>query len=181
MKQFLDFIPLVVFFAVYQYTKDMIAATGALIVVTTLQVAFMWLRFRKVEKVHLITLAAVLVFGSLTIFLQDDSFIMWKPTIVNWALAAVLLGSQVFTGKNLIRKMLEPNMKLAEAIWARLNVAWMLFFLSTGGLNLYIAYSFSQETWVNFKVFGLLGLTLSFAVVQIFVLSRHLKEEETVE
>lgn len=178
MKQFLDFIPLIVFFAVYQYSGDMIAATIALIIVTTAQVAFMWLRFRKVEKVHLITLAAVVVFGGLTVLLNDNTFIMWKPTIVNWVLAAVLLGSHLLLGKNLIRKMLAANMKLPESIWARLNAAWILFFVLTGALNLYIAFNFSQETWVNFKVFGLLLLTLGFAVVQILLLSRHLKEEE---
>ncbi|MAL98667.1 MAG: septation protein A [Alteromonadaceae bacterium] len=178
MKQFLDFIPLIVFFAVYQYSGDMISATIALIIVTTAQVAFMWLRFRKVEKVHLITLAAVVVFGGLTVLLNDNTFIMWKPTIVNWVLAAVLLGSHLLLGKNLIRKMLAANMKLPETVWARLNTAWVLFFVLTGALNLYIAFNFSQETWVNFKVFGLLLLTLGFAVAQILLLSRHLKEEE---
>lgn len=182
MKQFLDFIPLIVFFAVYQFTKDMVTATGTLIVVTALQVAYMWLRYRKVEKIHLITLAAVVVFGSLTVYLQDDTFIMWKPTIVNWVLAVVLLGSHWFAGKNLIRKMLEPSMKLPEVIWSRLNMAWVMFFAVTGILNLYVAFNFSQGTWVNFKVFGLLGLTLGFAVLQIFVLSRYIEnEEETTE
>lgn len=181
MKQFLDFIPLVVFFAVYQYTSDIVVATGTLVIVTTLQVALMWLRFRKVEKVHLITLAVVLVFGGLTVFLRDDTFIMWKPTIVNWLFAVVLIGSHLFAGKNLIRRMLESSMKLPEAIWARLNVAWALFFAATGVLNLYVAFNFSQETWVNFKVFGLLGLTLGFAFIQILMLSRHLKDEETAE
>lgn len=181
MKQFLDFIPLVVFFAVYQYTNDIVIATGTLVIVTILQVALMWLRFRKIEKVHLITLAVVLVFGGLTVFLRDDTFIMWKPTIVNWLFAVVLIGSHLFAGKNLIRKMLESSMKLPEAIWTRLNVAWALFFAATGVLNLYVAFNFSQETWVNFKVFGLLGLTLGFALVQILMLSRHLKDEETAE
>jgi intracellular septation protein len=181
MKQFLDFVPLIVFFAVYQYTGDMITATVVLIVVTTVQVAFMWLRYRKVEKVHLITLAAVLVFGGLTVYLRDDTFIMWKPTIVNWILAATLLGGHLLAGKNLIRKMLESSMKLPEAIWTRLNIAWAVFFAFTGLLNLYIAFNFSQETWVNFKVFGLLALTLGFAVIQILILSRHLKDEETTE
>lgn len=181
MKQFLDFIPLVVFFAVYQVTKDMITATATLIVMTSLQVGFMWLRYRKVEKIHLITLGAVLVFGSLTVYLQDDLFIMWKPTIVNWILALVLLGSQWFAGKNLIRTMLEASMKLPEVIWTRLNAAWALFFAATGILNLYVAFNFSQETWVNFKVFGLLGLTLGFAVLQIVFLSRHLQDEDAAE
>lgn len=181
MKQFLDFIPLVIFFAVYQFTKDMVIATASLILVTALQVAFMWLRYRKVEKIHLITLAVVLVFGSLTVYLQDDRFIMWKPTIVNWILALVLLGSQWLTGKNLIRKMLEASMKLPDLVWNRLNTAWALFFIASGVLNLYVAFSFSQETWVNFKVFGLLGLTLGFAVLQIFVLSRYIEDEETAD
>lgn len=181
MKQFLDFIPLIIFFAVYQYTKDIVIATGTLVVVTAVQVALIWLRDRKVEKVHLITLGVVLVFGGLTVFLRDDTFIMWKPTIVNWLLAAALLVSHLFAGKNLIRKMLEPSMKLPEVVWTRLNTAWALFFAVTGVLNLYVAFNFSQEAWVNFKVFGLLGLTLGFAFLQILILSRHLKDEEAAE
>lgn len=178
MKQLLDFVPLIIFFAVYQYSNDMVVATGVLIVATTLQVGFMWLKHRKVEKLYLITLGAVLIFGGMTVLLRDDTFIMWKPTIVNWILALVLLGSQWLAGKNLIRKMLEPNMALPEAIWTRLNIAWALFFGATGALNLYVAFNFSQETWVNFKVFGLLALTITFAVIQIALLSRHLKDEE---
>ena len=181
MKQFLDFVPLIIFFAVYQFTNDMVIATATLIVFTSIQVALMWLYYRKVEKVHLITLAAVLVFGGLTVFLRDNTFIMWKPTIVNWVLAIALIGSQMLAGKNLIRKMLEPSMKLPEAIWARLNITWALFFAVTGLLNLYVAFNFSQETWVNFKVFGLLALTLGFAVIQILMLSRHVIDEEHVE
>ena len=181
MKQLQDFLPLIVFFGVYQYTKDMVTATATLIVVTVLQVGFMWLRYRKIEKVHLITLAAVLVFGGLTVFLQDETFIMWKPTIVNWVMASILLGSQIFMRKNLIQKMLEPNMKLSSTIWSKLNLAWALFFIVSGILNLYVAFNFSQSTWVNFKVFGLLGLTLGFAFLQILILSRYLKDEETAE
>lgn len=181
MKQFLDFVPLLVFFAAYQYTNDMVIATATLIVATSIQVAFMWLRYRKVEKIHLITLAAVVVFGGLTVFLQNDTFIMWKPTIVNWVLALGLLGSHLLVGQNLIRKMLEPSMRLPEMVWSRLNLAWVLFFVITGALNLYVAFNFSQETWVNFKVFGLLALTLGFAVVQIVVLLRHAQDEEPVE
>ena len=143
-----------------------------------LQVAFLWVRDRRVEKMHLITLVLILVFGGLTVALKDDTFIKWKPTILNWLFTCVLLFSDWVLGKNLIRKMLEANISLPDPIWRNLNTAWSIFFLICGGLNLYVAYSFSQETWVNFKVFGLLALTLVFAVSQMAILSRFIKEPD---
>ncbi|MFE8071535.1 septation protein A [Marinobacteraceae bacterium S3BR75-40.1] len=177
MKQLLDFFPLIVFFGFYQFGKDIVLATGALMVATVVQVGFMWLRYRRVERIHLITLGAVMVFGGLTVALDNDLFIKWKPTIVNWLLALILFFSPLVARRNLIQKMLEHQITAPVPVWRNLNLAWATFFALSGALNLYVAFSFSQETWVNFKVFGLLGLTLAFSVFTILYLSRHLKEQ----
>lgn len=177
MKQLLDFFPLLVFFGFYQYSKSIVTATAALIVATVIQVSYLWLRHRKVEKTQLITLVVVLVFGGLTVALHDDTFIKWKPTIINWLLAIVLLGSQWFAGKNIIRGMLEKEINLPKPVWSHLNLAWALFFVLSGILNLYVAFSFSEPVWVKFKVFGLFGLTILFAILQVAYLSRYFKHE----
>ena len=177
MKQFLDFFPLLVFFGFYQYSHDIVTATAALIVATLLQVGYLWWRHRRVEKMHLITLAVVLIFGGLTVALHDDTFIKWKPTIINWLFAAALLGSQWIARTNIIRRMLEKEISLPEPVWGHLNLAWSVFFIVSGALNLYVAFTFSQQTWVNFKVFGLFGLTILFAICQVAWLSRYFKNE----
>lgn len=181
MKQLVDFLPLVIFFGFYQYTGNIITATMALMVGTLAQILFVWLRWKKVEKTHWITLILVLAFGGLTVALRDDTFIKWKPTILNWLFAVALLVSQALFNKNLIQKMLEKNLRLPDLIWKQLNLAWALFFTVSGALNLYVAFSFSQAAWVNFKVFGLVGLTLLFVVIQMLFLSRYVKEEEDSE
>lgn len=181
MKFLTDFFPLVVFFTVYQISKDLITATGALIAATLVQVAYIWIRHRKVEKMHLITLAFVVILGGATVLLQDATFIKWKPTVVNWILALVFIGSEFIGDKNIIRRMLEANIELPQNIWRNLNIAWAGFFILSGILNLYVAFNYDQETWVNFKVFGLLGLTIIFVIIQGFYMSRYLSEESPDE
>lgn len=179
MKAFTDFFLLIVFFGVYQYTKDIYTATTVLIGATLIQIGYLWIRFRKVEKMHWITLVMVVVFGGLTIALKDDAFIKWKPTAINWLFALVFLGSEFIGKKNIIRRMLESNLSLPDSIWTKLNIAWAGYFTVAGALNIYVAYSYSQETWVNFKVFGLLGLTFLFVIIQGLFLSKYIKDEPT--
>ena len=180
MKQFLEFIPLIVFFAVYKL-YDIYTATGALIVATAAMLAFTWFKYRKVEKMHLITFAMVTVFGGLTMFLQNDLFIKWKVTAVYGLFAAALLISQYGFKKPLIKQMLGKELVLPDPVWDRMNLAWALFFLICGLVNIYIAFELSQEVWVNFKVFGLLGLTLAFTVATGAYLYKHLPKEEKAE
>ena len=177
MKQFFDFIPLLVFFAVYKF-YDIYTATAALMVVTVLQIAITWFTLRKLEKMHLITLAMVLVFGGLTLFLHDDAFIKWKGTVINLLFSAALLVSQFVLKKPLIKQMLGKEMQLPDAIWSRVNLAWAGFFGVAAATNTYIAFHLPQEVWVNFKVFGLLGMTLLFTVATVFYLYRHLPAEQ---
>ena len=177
MKQFFDFIPLLVFFAVNKF-YDIYTATAALMVVTVLQIAITWFTLRKLEKMHLITLAMVLVFGGFTLFFHDDAFIKWKVTVINLLFSAALLVSQFVLKKPLIKQMLGKEMQLPDAIWSRVNLAWAGFFAVAAATNTYIAFHLPQEVWVNFKVFGLLGMTLLFTVATVFYLYRHLPAEQ---
>ncbi|PID41565.1 MAG: septation protein A [Proteobacteria bacterium] len=181
MKAFTDFFPLILFFAAYQYTKDIITATATLIVGTAIQVTFLWLKYRRVEKMHLITLVMVVIFGGLTVAFRDPTFIIWKPTAINWLFALVFFGSEFIGDKNIIRRMLESNLDLPELVWRNLNMAWAIFFFVAGALNIYVAFNFSQEFWVNFKVFGLLGLTFTFVIIQGLFLSKYLSNEPDEE
>ena len=177
MKQFFDFIPLLVFFAVYKF-YDIYTATAALMVVTVLQIAITWFTLRKLEKMHLITLAMVLVFGGFTLFFHDDAFIKWKVTVINLLFSAALLVTRFVQKKPLIKQMLGKEMHLPDAIWSRVNLAWAGFFAVAAATNTYIAFHLPQEVWVNFKVFGLLGMTLLFTVATVFYLYRHLPAEQ---
>jgi intracellular septation protein len=135
---------------------------------------------------HLVTLAVIVVFGGMTLLLRDDTFIKWKPTLVNWIFAVLLLGSQWVGRKPLIERMLNSQIDLPGPVWRRLNFSWGVFFLLMGALNVYVAFFYAShldpqartDIWVNFKVFGLLGLTLAFAIVQALFLARHMAPME---
>lgn len=201
MKLLIDFLPIVIFFVVYKsapetielfsplLSESMIAslselpaiilATAVLIPATMLQMAYSRWSTGKIEKMQLVTLLLVVFLGGLTVMLQNKAFIQWKPTIVNWLFAAAFWGSQVFTKKSLIERMMSSNLSLPADIWVKLNYAWVSFFVFSGVLNLIVAYQFSEEAWVNFKLFGLLGLTLVFIVMQTIYLHKFIKQEES--
>ncbi|MBM7454803.1 intracellular septation protein [Oceanisphaera litoralis] len=172
MKQFAEFIPLIIFFAVYK-TVDIYAATGALMAATCIQMLLVWLKHKKLEKMHLVTLVLVLFFGGLTMFFQDDAFIKWKVTAVNGLFAIGLLVSRYGFRKNLLKQMLGKEMTVPDPIWDKANLAWVGFFSFCGALNVYVAFNLPQEVWVNFKVFGLLGLTLLFTFATAIYLYRR--------
>lgn len=178
MKQFNEFIPLIVFFAIYKL-YDIYAATAALIIVTACTLAITWFKYRKVEKMQLITFAMVAVFGGFTLFTQDSSFIKWKVTVIYCVFSLVLLISQFGFKQNLLKKMLGKEMVLPEFVWSRVNVAWSLFFLTLAGLNHYIAFNMSEEIWVDFKVFGVLGIMLVFTILTVMYLYRYMPKEKT--
>ena len=148
------------------------------IIATFAQIAIVWAKHRKVDTMLWVSLVIIVVFGGATLFFHNPTFIKWKPTALYWMFGGVLLGSTVLLKRNLIRKMLEAQIVLPDAIWGRLNLAWALFFISMGVLNIYVAYSFSEEAWVNFKLFGGMGLMLAFVLGQGFYLSRYLEEEK---
>jgi intracellular septation protein len=176
MKFLADFFPVLLFFVAYQLF-GIYVATATAIVAAAVQVAYLWFRHRKVEKMQWITLGLLTVFGGMTLLLHDPLFIKWKPTVVNWLFAAAFLGSALFRGPTLIQRMMGQAMELPSAVWSRLNLAWGIFFLLLGLANLHVAFTYSEELWVNFKLFGMLGLTLLFVIAQSFYLARYLPED----
>jgi intracellular septation protein len=175
MKFLFDFFPVLLFFLAYKFF-DIYAATGVAIAATVLQVAISWIRTRKVATMQLVTLAIIIVFGGLTLYLHDEQFIKWKPTVINWLFGGAFLASQIFGRQTAIERMLGANLTLPESVWRRLNLGWVIFFLSLGGANLYVMSHFDRDTWVNFKLFGMLGLTVVFIVLQSLYLSRYMAE-----
>ena len=176
MKMLADLFPVILFFVAYQL-YDIYVATQVAIAAAALQVLYHAIRYKKVENTHWLTLGLLVVFGGLTLALRDPVFIKWKPTMVNWLFAAAFLFSQLFMRRSLLRRMMDHAVTLSDAVWVRLNAAWVGFFFGMGVLNLYVAYNFSEQTWVNFKLFGFLGLTLAFMLAQGFYLARHVQSE----
>jgi len=185
MKFLYDLFPLLLFFAAFKL-YDIYVATAVAIVASFVQVGGFWLRHRRFETMHLVTLGVIVVFGGLTLILRDDTFIKWKPTLVYWILAAIVLGSQAVGRKTAIERLLGNQLTLPPHVWTRLNLSWGIFFVALGALNLYVAFYYAreldaaarQEIWVQFKVFWLLGLTLAFTVVQALFMARHISSTE---
>ena len=180
MKFLFDLFPILLFFLAYKM-YDIYVATAVAIGAAFVQTGLFWLKHRKFEKMHLITLAILIVFGGLTLVLRDPVFIKWKPTVVNWMFGAAFLGSQFIGKRTLVERMMGHAISVPTPVWSRLNWAWILFFISMGLLNIYVAYSFSEATWVNFKLFGMMGLTLVFVFGQAFYLSRYMVPGEENE
>ena len=178
MKILVDFFPIILFFAAYKL-GDIYIATLAAMVGAVLQVAFTWFRTGKVENMHLISLVLIVVFGGATWFLRDPTFIKWKPTVLNWLFAVLFFGSQFIGSQPMIQRMLSSQIELPASIWKRLNIAWTLYFLTIGAINIYVAYSYEESVWVNFKLFGMLGLTIGFVMLQGIYLSRNMPETTT--
>ena len=176
MKFLFDIFPVLIFFTAFKVYGIMVA-TAAAIAATFVQAVWSWYRRGKIEKMLLINLGIIVVFGGATLLLQDEVFIKWKPTVLYWAFAVVFAASELLLGKNLIRAMMSGQMTLPDPVWKRVNWSWCAFFAFMGLANLYVAFSFSTDTWVNFKLFGGMGLLLAFAVAQALVLSRYLESE----
>jgi len=182
MQLLFDFLPIIAFFIAYK-VADIYVATLVLIVAVLVQSGIQWIRKRKLNAMHLISAGLVLVFGGLTLAIHDKSFIMWKPTIVNWLFAAGFLASQsrILGGKPLVQRLMgsaEAGIELADSSWRHLNLMWVGYFVVLGIANLYVFRNFDEETWVNFKLFGMLGLTLVFVIAQgMWVASRTRQDE----
>ena len=176
MKFLFDLLPVVLFFVAFKLA-DIYVATAVAIGTTVLQVGWLKLRRRPVPGMLWASFAIIVVFGGATLFLQDETFIKWKPTVLYWLFATVLAGSALLR-RNLIRSALSQEMQLPDAIWARLNVAWIVFFALMGAANLYVAFNYSTDLWVNFKLFGGMGLMLVFVVGQALVLARYMEDKQ---
>lgn len=181
MKKFLfDLFPLILFFVAYRFA-DIYVATAVAMVAAIGQIAYIKIRRQPIEGTHWINLIVIVVFGGATLWLQNDAFIKWKPTVLYWLFAVILLGSQLFLGRNLLQKLLGSKVTLTDQGWRGLNVSWSAFFVFAGAINLFVAFSgyFSESQWVNFKVFGLMGLLVLFVIAQSLWLSKHMLDSET--
>ena len=202
MKLLFDLFPVILFFATFKFAeKDpawaagwvasllggaavdlkqapILLATVVVIVATVAQIA--WVRFRhgKVDKMLWVSLVLVVVFGGMTLAFQDETFIKWKPTILYWVFSVTLAFAALVMKKNPIKAMLGEQMTLPEPVWGRVNLSWIGFFAFMGALNLFVAYNFSTDAWVNFKLFGGMGLLFAFVIVQGVMLSKYMEEQK---
>jgi intracellular septation protein len=191
MKQLTEFLPIVLFFIVYQmkgetielggwvHTLDGIfSATAVLMAATVTQVALSFALERRLEKRQLWLLLAVLVFGGATLFFRNQMFIQWKPTIFNWVLALAFGASQFIGEKNLMQRTLGSQLYLPHLVWRRLNMLWTANFAVVGALNLYVAYFYSEDTWVSYKLYSAIGFTVVLTILTAVLISPHLKEDD---
>ena len=175
MKFLFDLFPVALFFVAIQ-VWDIFVATGVAIGATIAQVLWLALRKKRIEPMLWASLAIIVVFGGLTLYLRDKTFILWKPTVLYWLFGTVLAGGALL-GRNLIRGLLSEQMALPERIWARLNWSWVVFFVCMGFANLYVAFNYSEKIWATFKLFGGMGLMLVFVVAQSLLLAKYTHDE----
>ena len=177
MKFLFDFFPVLLFFLAYKLV-DIYVATAVAIGATFVQIALTWWKTRKLVPMQIITLAVIVIFGGLTLYLHDEQFIKWKPTVINWLFGAAFLGSHFLGRRTAIERMLSSTITLPQPIWRRLNLGWTFFFFLLGASNLYVISVYDSDTWVNFKLFGMLGLTLLFVILQSVYLARYVQETD---
>ena len=210
MKLLYDLFPIILFFVSYHQAESIInntpaaqyldmsqpeqvlatiVATGIAIIASFIQVAGFWFKHRRFERMHIFSLTLISVLGGVTIFFGDPTFIQWKPTLLNWVFALVFFASQFVGEKNMVQRMMGGQLTLPDKIWLRLNLSWVAFFIASGAANLYVAFYYGldmdekarMDFWVNFKLFGLMGLTFVFVIAQAVYLTRHMQEPPSEE
>jgi intracellular septation protein len=177
MKLLIDFFPIILFFAAFK-VWGIYTATAVAIAATVVQIAYLRLRHGKVEPMQWVSLGVIVVFGGATLLAHSETFIKWKPTVLYWLMGGALVIGQLLFRKNLIRSLMQAQIELPDAVWRTLNWSWAGFFAAMGLLNLWVAYAFDTDTWVNFKLFGGMGLMVVFVIAQALYLSRHIKETD---
>ena len=186
MKQIIDLLPVIAFVAAYFTTKDMIYSTYVLVGASAIKIAVVFAVWRTVEKMHIATFFILLVMGGLTISLEDPRFMKWKPTVVNWVIATVLLGSQFIGERNLVQRAIEAmtdkmpdvSFNVPAAGWRTLNLYAVLFFIVAGSANIYVAYNFEESVWVTFKLVGLTLLNFVGIILLFIYLSRYMQQDK---
>ena len=184
IKMALEVGPLVVFF-ITNTQFGIFVGTAWFMGAMVISLVLSWLLLRRIAIMPLVSGILVLIFGGITLLLHDDTFIKWKPTLVYWILGALVLASQWFGRKTIVERMMSAQIALPAPVWKRLNLSWGVFFAALGALNIYVAFYYGldldaetrQGIWVNFKVFGLLGITLLFVVVQAFFMTKHMQDK----
>jgi intracellular septation protein len=177
MKFLFDLFPILLFFVAFKIW-GIYTATAVAIVATLVQIAWVAFRHRKVDPMLWVSLGVVVVFGGATLVLHNDTFIKWKPTALYWLFAGALIVSQGIFNKNLIEAMMGKQIVLPHRVWGHLNLAWAVFFAILGVVNLFVAYNYTTDQWVNFKLFGATGCLLVFIVAQSLWLAKYMKEDE---
>lgn len=176
MKLLIDFFPIILFFAAFKLW-DIYVATGVAIAATVVQIVWLRLHHGKVEPMQWLSLGVIVLFGGATILAHSETFIKWKPTVLYWLMGGALLAGQLVFRKNLLKSLMGSQMELPDAAWRSMNWSWIVFFAVMGVLNLWVAFNFDTNTWVNFKLFGGLGLMFVFVIAQALYLSRHMKTD----
>ncbi|MCK5191794.1 MAG: septation protein A [Methylococcales bacterium] len=177
MKQLFEFIPIILFFIAFKL-YDIYVATAVVIVATLIQVAITWFKYKKVETMQWITLGLILVMGGATLYLQDEQFIKWKLTIIEWLFGLAFLGSQFFGKKPFVERMMGASLELPSPVWKKLNLMWATFFISVGFINIYVMQNYTTDEWVTFKTFGVPGLMIIFIILQMFFIYKYIPETE---
>lgn len=180
MQLLLDYIPIIAFILAYFY-RDIFFATAVLMAVMPVILLVQWLMTKKLNRIYAASTALVLVLGAFTLAFRNPTFLYWKPTVLNWAIAIVFLGSQWIGEKPIVKRMLGTAAELTDPQWIRLNQIWVVFFIVVGAINLYVAYNFSEEFWVKFKLFGMLGITLVFVIIQSVWLTMTAQKNESIQ
>ncbi len=175
MKFLFDMFPVILFFAAFKL-YGIYEATAVAIAASFMQIGWVWFKHRKVEPMLWVSLGVITVFGGATLLLQNETFIKWKPTVLYWLFSVSLGVASLLFKKNLIRAMMEKTIALPEPVWGKLLLSWIAFFAFMGVLNLYVAYNYSTDAWVNFKLFGGMGLMLVFMIGQALMLSKHIQD-----
>ncbi len=175
MKFLFEMFPIILFFTAFKL-KDIYVATAVAIAASIIQITFAYIKNKKVEKPMIISLVVIIFFGGATLLVHNELFIKWKPSVLYWIFASVLLIGRYGFNKNFVQSMLQKQIEVPLHIWERLNLIWAVFFTAVGFVNIYIAYHFSTNVWVNFKLFGILGFMLIFVIIQSLILAPHIKE-----
>ena len=177
MKILLDFFPIILFFVAFKVC-GIYVATGIAIAATVVQIGYFYFRKGKIEPMQWVSLVVIVLFGGATLIAHNEEFIKWKPTVLYWLMGLALAGGQLIFKQNLLKKLMGSQMQLPDAAWRVTNWSWAGFFLVMGALNLWVAYNFDTDTWVNFKLFGGMGLMVVFVVAQGLYLGRHMQPED---
>jgi intracellular septation protein len=175
MKFLFDYFPIICFFIAYKFS-NIYTATAVTIAASLIQLSVYWLIHRRFETLHTITFVFVVLLGGSTLLFHKDIFIKWKPSVIYWIFALTLLFSQFFSAKTVLERMLSDKIGLTTLIWKRLNMSWAIFFILLGFLNLYVVYHFDTNAWVNFKLFGTLGITLVFIIAQALYMTKYMQK-----
>lgn len=180
MKLLFEFFPIILFFAAYKI-KGIFYATAIAIIASILQIIYSYMRTRKAQTMMWVNLFVILAFGGATLVLHSELFIKWKPTMLYWIFAIIIASAQVIFKKNIIQNLLQQQICVPDAVWHKLNISWAIFFTVLGATNLFVAYRFPTDIWVNFKLFGIMGFMFIFVVIQSIFLAPHMKKDEEAE